>query len=270
VWEELASLLEHMPRLCVRELVRVLRSPLQWLRLYRRWRKAQGLHTRYNLLRAAGLETRVVIEQMKRVCGVYWAAGAELVSISEELDRLEHKVHEVLGTERELPDWPDLPLLLGDDPDTLLAQLTECHLPEMEEQAAYLLDHSGPLSKWWGNGLPHQKDISQWLKELVEPLATIPIGEVMRYRYPDPQAVAHWMDELAAQASPLWRWDPAALSEAERAHVGGATVILSALDGSVPWTEDDKSGWRCLPLARGDRLAVVALRWGIPCLKRDA
>jgi hypothetical protein len=262
VHAKLASLLAQVGRCRVRDLLLLLRNPLRWIWLWSCWREAQRLYTRYMLFQAAALETRVLIEQMKRACGVYWAACAELESVSRELDRLEHGVCHLLDTPSEPPDWPSMPLLLADDPDALLARLMEQHLPDLQSQARDLLDRWGPLSQWWTEGLPYQVDVERWLMAQAEPLANVSIGEIVRLRYPERQALQGWMDELVAQASPTWRWDPAALSEDERGRLGNATVLLSALDGGVPWDED-ATGVRTLLLDRADRLAVVILRWGI-------
>jgi hypothetical protein len=272
VYAKLTALLAEMPRYRWRELVRLVRSPLRWVWLWARWREAQSLHARYVLLQAATLGTRVTVEQMKRACGVYWAAGSELQSVSRELDRLEHEVYGLFGASDEPPEWPQMPLLLGDDPGSLLAQLAERYLPHPEEQARESLAQWGPLSRWWVEGLPHPEAVKRWLMEQVSPLATISIWEWICCRYAEPEALRQWVDELVAQASPLWRWDPAALSEDERACLGSATVLLCAPDGSVPWDEwdEDESGVRALSLDRADRLAVVTLRWGIPGVRREA
>jgi hypothetical protein len=264
----LGSLLAEMPRGHWRELLRLLRRPPRWVWLWTRWRKAQALYARYVLFQAAALETRVAIEQMKRACGIYWAAGSELQSVSRELDRLEHEVSDLFRTGDESPAWPRMPLVLGNDADTLLARLVERHLPALQDQARECLVQWGPLSRWWAKGLPCQKAVNRWLMEQVSPIATIPIWEVVRCRCAEPQALRRWVDELAAQTSPLWRWDPAALSEDERARLGGATVFISPSDGDAPWNEDE-AGVRTLLSNRIDRLAVVALRWGIPGVKRE-
>jgi hypothetical protein len=282
---ELISLLEKMPRRRLRELLRLLRNPLRWAWLWLLWRKARSLHARCLLLQAAALETRVVMEQMKRVCGVYWAAGAELQSVARELDRLEVGLYDLLEATDETPDWPQMPLLLGDDPDALLAQLAERYLPSPQAQAEEFLARWGSLSRWWAEGLPRQAAVEQWLMEQVAPLAAVPVWEVARCRYPKPDDLHTWIEELAAQASPLWRWDPAALSDDERACLGNATVLLSAPDDSVPWGdnvpghsteltlgrgEGARADLQVLPLTRADWLAAVTLRWGIPGVEREA
>jgi len=279
VLAELISLLEKMPRRRLRELLRLLRNPPRWAWLWLRWRQAQGFHAHYLLLQAAALETRVVIEQMKQACGVYWAAGAELQSVSRELDRLEQRLCDLFSVAEEAPGWPRLPLLLGDDPDALLAQLAERYLPTPQTQATEFLAQWGPLSRWWAEGLPNRAAVDGWLMEQVAPLAAVPVWEVARCRYPQPDGLRTWVEELAAQASPLWRWDPAALSDDERARMGDATVLLSAPDGDAPWDDDLpgpstefipsrveglRASLRMLPLPRADWLAVVTLRWGIP------
>ena len=279
VLAELISLLEKMPRRRLRELLRLLRNPLRWVWLWLHWRQAGSLHARYVLLQAAALETQVVTEQMKRVRGIYWAAGAELQSVSRELDRLEQRLYDLFSAADKDLEWPRLPLLLGDDPDALLAQLAERYLPAPQTQATEFLTQWGPLSRWWAEGLPNRAAVDEWLTEQVTPLAAVPVWEAARCRHPQPDTLRTWVEELAAQASPLWRWDPAALSDDERARMGDATVILSAPDGGVPW-DDNMPGsstefipsrieglsasLRVLPLPRADWLAVVTLRWGIP------
>jgi len=101
VLAELRSLLEEMPgrRLC--EVAGLLRDPRGWVWLWLRWRAARALYARYSLLCAAALETRLTVEQMVHVCGVYWAVGAELQSIAWELDRLEHGPCDVFGTAKD-------------------------------------------------------------------------------------------------------------------------------------------------------------------------
>jgi hypothetical protein len=266
--ETLAALLTEMLRAGARryrwrDLIRLLRSPIRWVRLWTYWRKAQDLCARYMLLQAAALEARVAVEQMERACAVYWAAGAELQSVTQGLDRLESKVCGLLGAEDEPPEWPRIPLLLGDDPDTLLVQLAEQYLPTPQDQAREFLAQWGSLSKWWSEGMPQREAVERWLVKQVAPLATVSIWEIARCRYPEPQVLQRWMDELVAQTSPLWRWDPTVLSEVERACIGEATVLLGPPDGGAPWNEDE-SNVRVLSLERADRLAVVSLRWGIP------
>lgn len=92
VLAELRSLLEEMPRRSLREAAGLLLDPRRWAWLWCCWRGVQALYARYLLLHAATLETRLVIEQMVRVCGVYWTVGAELQSMSRALDRLEKEV----------------------------------------------------------------------------------------------------------------------------------------------------------------------------------
>jgi hypothetical protein len=89
VLANLRSLLEEMPRRSLREAAGPLLDPRRWPWLWCCWRGVQALYARYLQLHAATLETRLVIEQMVRVCGVYWAVGAELQSMSRALDRLE-------------------------------------------------------------------------------------------------------------------------------------------------------------------------------------
>jgi len=267
----LVALLEEMPRRRLGELLRLLRSPARWVWLWLRWRKAESLCARYLMLQAAALETRVVIEQMKRACGIYWAAGAELQTVSRELDRWEQGVYDLFSDTDDVPEWPRMELLLGDDPDALLDELAERHLPSPPAQVDTFLAQWGPRSRWWREELPNRKEVDEWLVEQVIPLTEVSVSEVVRCRHlqeVQPDALLTWVEELAAQASPLWRWDPAALSEAERAHISGTTVVLSAMDGITSWG-DDGSGWRALPLVRADRLAVVVLRWGIPPVKRE-
>ena len=262
----LVALLEKMPRRRLGELLRLLRSPARWVWLWLGWRKAERFCARYLMFQTATLETRVVIEQMKRACGVYWAAGAELQTVSRALDRWEQEVYDLFNDTDDVPEWPRMEPLLGDDPDALLNELAERHLLSPQAQVDKFLAQWGPRSRWWREGLPNRKEVDEWLVEQVIPLVEVPVSEVVRCRHSrqaQPDALSAWVKELAAQASPLWRWDPAALSEAERAHVGGTTVVLSAMDGGTSWG-DDVSGWRALPLARADRLAVVVLRWGIP------
>jgi hypothetical protein len=268
----LVALLDEMPRRRLGELWRLLRSPARWVWLWLRWRKAERFCARYLTLQAAALETRVVIEQMKRACGVYWAAGAELQTVSRELDRWEQGVYDLFSDADDVPEWPRMELLLGDDPDALLDELAERHLSSPQAQADTFLARWGARSCWWRERLPNRKEMDEWLLEQASPLKEVSVSEVIRCRQArqaQPDALSTWLEELAAQASPLWRWDPTALSEDERAHVGGTTVVLSAMDGTMSWG-DDGSGWRTLPLARADRLAVVVLRWGIPGAKREA
>ncbi len=261
--EKLTGLLAEMPRYCWRDLVRLLSSPMRWVRLWTRWRNAQDLYARYVMLQAAMLETRVMIEQMKRACAIYWAAGAELQSVAQELDRLENQVYGLLGAKDEPPEWPRMPLLLGDEPEPLLAQLAERHLPAPQDQARGFLAQWGSLSRWWSEGMPQRETVKQWLMGQVASLATVSIWEIVRCRYPEPQVLQQWADELVAQTSPLWRWDPTTLSESERACLSGATVLLGPPDGGAPWNEDEPDV-RILSLDRADRLAIVSLRWGIP------
>ncbi len=263
----LSLVLDKMPRRHWRELLRLLHSPSRWVWLLGYWRKVQKLYARSVLLNAAALEARITIEQMKRACGIYWAAGAELESISRELDGLECRVCDlfdaVAGASAELPAWPRMPLLLGDDADALLARLAERHLPVPREQAREFLAQWGPLSRWWVEGVPDRGTAERWLAEQVSPIADVSIWDVVRCRHAEPRAVQRWMEELTAQTSPLWRWDPAALSEDERARLGGATVLIGPADGDIPWNEG-KMGLRTMWVDRADRMAVVVLRWGIP------
>ena len=92
VLANLCSLLEEMPRRSLHQAAGLLLDPRRWAWLWCCWRGVQALHTRYLQLHAVSLETRLLIEQMVRVCGVYWTVGAELESMSRALDRLEQEV----------------------------------------------------------------------------------------------------------------------------------------------------------------------------------
>lgn len=265
--ESLTALLAEMPCRCLRDVLRLLRNPFRWARLWYRWREAQRLYTQLLTLQGMALAAKVSIEQMERACGVYWAVGSELQSISRELDRLERGLYDLLTPTSEIPEWPRIPLLLGDDPDALLARLVEQLLPARQIQAADFLAELGPLSRWWSDGLPDRSSVDEWVVDQVTPLVTIPVWDVVHSRHPQESHVQAWTEELVAQACPLWRWDPAELSDQERTCGGAATVMLSAPEDNAPWN-DNWPGVRVLPMNSARALAVVTLRWGIPSLNR--
>jgi hypothetical protein len=226
-----------------------------------RWRKALHLSDRYLMLRAALLTTRVTIEQLERACGVYWAAGSELQSISRELNALERELVDLLSLEDEDAQWPEASLLLGEDPDGLLTELEEQYLPGPYSAAEAFLETFGPLSHLWTADLPRKERIEQWLDEQVSPLADLSVGDVARCRFPQPDNLLVWLEELAAQAAPLWRWDAASLSEEQRASVDTQTRVLSTPSNGFC---EEQLPWQVLPLGRSDAVAFVALRWGLP------
>jgi hypothetical protein len=268
---ELAALLDEMPRRRLHDLLRLLRSPLRWIKLWVHWRRLQGLVARYALCRAGALETRLNAEQLARACGVYWALGSDLQSAAGELEQLEQGLRDLHAAPGDLPPWPDEPLLLGDDPDPLLQRLAERHLPGADALAEAFLADLGPPSAWWLDGLPEKDTVDDWWARRAAPLARVPVWEVIRCRQKETEAVYAWLGEMTAQASPLWQWDPAALSDGERARAGCTTMLLSAPAGGAPTDEgladalaSQGTNLRTLPAPRDDWLAVVSLRRGIP------
>jgi hypothetical protein len=263
VRDELLAVLNKLPRRNLKALIRLLRNPLRWVWLWLRWRKAQNLVARYVRGQAAMLETKLDAERMQRACGVYWALGSELLSISQELDRLEHRLRDALGLSDELSAWPDSLSQLESDPDILLDQLAERYLPSPEAVAEGLLAQLGPLSHWWTDGGPDKDTVREWLMQETEILSQISIWEVIRCRYAQAEIVHAWLDEMIAQSAPLWRWDPVAISDVERARTGHTIALLSPPDQDV---SEGSAGHdvRVIPLARDDWLAVVSLRWGVP------
>lgn len=260
--EKMTSLLAQMPECRLRDLLKLLRRPSRWVRVWLHWRKIRRLHGQYCLLRAAALETRVTVEQMERACGVYWAAISELQSISRGLDRAELQLSDLFDLEGEAADWPTMPLLLGEEPDELLEDLMERYAPPPQSVGSEFLTEFGPLSELWTGEVPSQTMTDEWLTRQVASLAEISVWDVARCLHPRPDDLQAWIEELLAQATPLWRWDPTALSDGERDAVDVVTVVLSTPAG-LPW-DDDEVAWQSVPLRRGDCLGVITLRWGIP------
>lgn len=262
VLSKLTSVLEKMPQRRLRDLLVLMRRPSHWVQLWLRWRRVKRLCTQYLLLRGAVLETQVAVEQMQRACGLFWAAGSELVSISKELDRLEAKLEDLLAPKGEAPEWPEMPLLMGEDPGRLLDGLMEEYLPALQSLRANFLADLGPLSAMWTGKAPSQSTVDEWLMRVTSRLADVPTWDVIRFRYRDADELRAWLHEMSAHAAPLRRWDLTAVFEYERAEVGTVTALLSP--PSEGPREDDSPGWRSLPLARIDGLAVVTMRWGVP------
>jgi hypothetical protein len=258
--DDLVALLDKLPERRFWDLVRLLRRPTHWVQLSLRWRRLLHLSTRYLLLRAATLEMEVAIRQMEQACGVYWAAGSEIQTVARELDRLERDLGDRLGLDIEGPQWPDAQLLLGNEPQDVLEELERRYLPGPAAAAEAFLAEFGPLSEWWTSDLPSRETVAQWLEGRASPLADLSVWDVIRCRYPEPRDHRWWLEELSAQAVPLWRWDAASLSDDQRAGIGSLTLVLSGSGGSV----GENPPWKILPLARNDGLGVVTLRWGIP------
>jgi hypothetical protein len=259
----LAGIVGQMPGRSLRSLLRLLRNPFRWVQFWGRWRKAGDLLARHYLVAAAALETRVTARQLAHAADVYLALGDALETISQEVEQLESDLRDLFSP-GECPPWPDASTdLLGDAPDEVLARLAERLLPPVPVQVEAFLERWGALSRWGEGTVVEEGTVSQWLSERTAPLATCSVWDVARCRFEQPDALRTWLEAWVDPVYPLWRWDPAALSEDERAGVGATKVFFSAPDGVRIW-EDDGVGPRVLPLSRPDRMAVVALRWGIP------
>lgn len=258
---KLTSLLEKMPQRRLRDFLVLIRRPSHWVQLWLRWRKIRRSCTRYTLLRAATLEMRVASKQMKQACGLYWAADSELESISRRLDHLERHLSDSLTASGDAREWPPMPFLTEGDPDQLLEELMQQHLPAPESAREHFLAALGPLSAMWAGSVPPQWEVEEWLESEVQPLADVSTWDVIRFRQSDPEKLRLWLQELSAHAVPLWRWDSASLSDHERAGVGTVTVLLSPSPDGM--RDEDNLGWQVLPLSNVDGLAVITLRWGI-------
>ena len=259
----LATIINQMPHRNLRAVFRLLRNPLRWIRLWMRWRKANDLLARHHLLTAAVLETRATMSQMTHAAEVYLALGDAVESASQKVDQMEEGLYALfhLG---DLPAWPDSSArLMGDAPDEVLNCLMEQTLPPAAAHVETFVEQWGPLSNWSDETTPEKGTIHQWLHDQAAPLGGCSVWDVARCRFAEPDAVRYWIEAWIDPVYPQWRWDPAALSESERTGVGGVKVFLGAPNGARLW-EDDGAGPRVLPLARSDRVAVVALRWGIP------
>jgi hypothetical protein len=259
---EMTALLATMPRSRLRDLLPLFSRPGHWVRIWRHWQEIQRLYGRYRLLQSAILETRVTIEQLGRACGVYWAAGSELQSITRELDRMELGLEERFEREGNVARWPDMPLLLGEAPDELLTAMMERYAPSPQAMASAFQETFGALSALWREGAPDRTAVAMWLAEQVDALNEISVWEVARCLHPTSDNLHAWLEELIARAAPLWCWDSASLSDGERNGAGAVTVLLGDPQ-ELPWGGDELT-WQVVPLNRGDGLGVVTLRWGIP------
>lgn len=188
------------------------------------------------------------------------------------MSELEREIHRMLAPAAEagnvVPDWPADSLLLPENPDAMLGALMARYAPSAQMAAAQLTEHFGATSSWMDREYPSPQEIGTWLADVTLPLRQIPLANVIAYRFADAGALDGWMRELTLQAVPFWQWDPTVLSDGERVSLHTLTLCLASTEVAALLSSDG-SAMRLLPFEYDDRLAIVTLRSGMPCVASE-
>lgn len=260
-WQRVLTVLEAMPKRSFWGLLPFLWRPGKLLRCLVKWRKLQAHHEAFVQLRAARCAAQVTEQQMCEAARLYRELVEHLEGMAASLSELAGRISKWSSTDT-APPWPQAPLLLADDLESVLQELMARVLPSPCVVVDEFMSRWGSLATWLDVGMPEEAILNQWLEEIADPIAQVPIWDVLAISHPSADQRREWLKELKVQALPFWRWDTAILSDVERAHVGRAVVGLIAPQGRDVLMEDPSL--REVFIIRQDRLAVVTLLWGIP------
>ncbi|MBN1814838.1 MAG: hypothetical protein JXA14_23565 [Anaerolineae bacterium] len=269
LWLELEAQLARMPRRRFRHMLHLAIRPFTLLWVIQQWRKIAQGHQRYLHLRAAILSAQVSQRQMQQARSCYEALNVLACEQIEALETLAAEIRSALAPSPNLPDWPMSSLLLPEDPDQLLTALMADKVAVPAVLAEQVLAELGPLSTWLEEGAPDRSAISVPLWRATEPLIQVSLTDVVQYRIEYGGDVREWLWELDVQAAPFWRWEPATLSEADRAGLGLVRLSLMAPDlvNKLSNSGDGSAApghGQTVPFEMPDRMAFINLRRGIP------